>query len=553
MFGTVKGRILLIVAVVATSVAFLVFNGITLGLDLQGGMYLALEVADPQGTMTPEARRDATDQALQVITNRIDEFGVMEPLIQKAGDERIIVQLPGIRDEARAKAIIERTAFLEFQHVRPTQDFMNALARVDRAIIASGKVAVTAAAADTTRKPAGPSPMDILFQQQRDSAARAGDTTRALAQGDTAAADTGAAADAALPTDERNRPLGALLMESGQEGEFLVADSDRRKVEQYLALPEVQRVMPRDVKLAWGKTAQGRGAELYHSLFVLEKDAFMRGSALTDASAGRDQQFNKTMVYFELNRRGGRVFERETGQHIGDRIAIVLDNQVQSAPNVISQIGSRGQIEMGNAPMEEARDLALVLRAGALPAPIRIMDQRSVGPALGQDSVDKGKMAGIIGIALVLVIMVAIYRVAGFLAIMALVVYVLMVLGGLAALPDAALTAPGIAGLILSIGMALDANFLIFERIREEMDAGHSNRAAMEDGFRNAMSAIVDSNLTTMITALILYQVGTGPVRGFAVTLTIGILASFFSAVFVTKTFFMLYLDRKAPGEPISI
>jgi preprotein translocase subunit SecD len=553
MFGTVKGRILLIVAVVAASVAFLVFNGITLGLDLQGGMYLALEVADPQGTMTPEARRDATDQALQVITNRIDEFGVMEPLIQKAGDERIIVQLPGIRDEARAKAIIERTAFLEFQHVRPTQDFMNALARVDRAIIASGKVAVTAAAADTTGKPAGPSPMDILFQQQRDSAARAGDTTRALAQGDTAAPDTGAAADAELPTDERNRPLGALLMESGQEGEFLVADADRRKVEQYLALPEVQRAMPRDVELAWGKTPQGRGAELYHSLFVLEKDAFMRGSALTDASAGRDQQFNKTMVYFELNRRGGRVFERETGQHIGDRIAIVLDNQVQSAPNVISQIGSRGQIEMGNAPMEEARDLALVLRAGALPAPIRIMDQRSVGPALGQDSVDKGKMAGIIGIVLVLLIMVGIYRVAGFLAIMALVVYVIMVLGGLAALPDAALTAPGIAGLILSIGMALDANFLIFERIREEMDAGHSNRAAMEDGFRNAMSAIVDSNLTTMITALILYQVGTGPVRGFAVTLTIGILASFFSAVFVTKTFFMLYLDRKAPGEPISI
>ena len=553
MFGTLKGRILLIVAVVAASVAFLLINGITLGLDLQGGMYLDLEVADPQGTMTAEARRDATDQALQVINNRIDEFGVMEPLIQKAGEDRIIVQLPGIRDEARAKAIIERTAFLEFQHVRPTQDFMTALARVDRAIVASGKVAAPTVA-DTTPKPGGPSPMDILFQQQRDSAARArSDTTRPLAQGDTAVADTGAAADAALPTDERNRPLGALLMESGQEGEFLVADSDRRKVEQYLALPEVQRAMPRDIALTWGKTPQGRGAELYHSLFVLEKDAFMRGSALTDASAGRDQQFNKTMVYFELNRRGGRVFERETGKHIGDRIAIVLDHQVQSAPNVISQIGARGQIEMGNAPMEEARDLALVLRAGALPAPIRILDQRSVGPALGQDSVDRGKIAGIIGLALVLIIMVGIYRLSGFLAVMALVVYVIMVLGGLAALPDAALTAPGIAGLILSIGMALDANFLIFERIREEIDAGHSNRAAMEDGFSHAMSAIVDSNLTTIITALILYQVGTGPVRGFAITLTIGILASFFSAVFVTKTFYMLYLDRKAPGEPISI
>jgi preprotein translocase subunit SecD len=342
-------------------------------------------------------------------------------------------------------------------------------------------------------------------------------------------------------------------MDSGLDGEFLVADSDRRKVEQYLALPEVQRAMPRDIALKWGKTPQGRGAELYHSLFVLEKDAFMRGSSLTDADAGRDQQFNKTMVTFELNRRGGRVFERETGKHIGDRIAIVLDNQVQSAPNVISQIGARGQIEMGTAPMEEARDLALVLRAGALPAPIRIVEQRSVGPALGQDSIDQGKLAGIIGIALVLVIMVVIYRVSGFLAICALLVYVVMTLGMLAALPDASLTAPGIAGLILSIGMALDANFLIFERIREEIDAGHSNRAAMEDGFRNAMSAIIDSNLTTIITALILYQVGTGPVRGFAVTLTIGILASFFSAVFVTKTFYMLYLDRKAPGEPISI
>ncbi|HEX6065513.1 MAG TPA: protein translocase subunit SecD [Longimicrobiales bacterium] len=555
MFGTLKGRILTIVAVVAASVAFLVINGITLGLDLQGGMYLALEVDDPQQTMTAEARRDATDQALQVINNRIDEFGVLEPDIRKSGDERIIVQLPGVDDEERAKAIIERTAFLEFQHVLPTTELMTALPRIDRAIVASGKVAAPAADADTTTKPAGPSPMDILFQQQRDSAARAsGDSAAAgTANADSAQADSADAETAALPTNERNRPLGALLAESGQDGEFLVADSDRKKIEQYLAFPEVQRAMPRNIELAWGKTPQGRGAELYHSLYVLEKDAFMRGSSLTDASAGRDQQFNKTMVYFQLNRRGGRVFERETGSHIGKRIAIVLDNQVQSAPNVISQISTSGQIEMGNAPMTEARDLALVLRAGALPAPIRIVEQRSVGPALGQDSIDKGKLAGIIGIGLVFLIMVGIYRLSGFLAIMALVVYVLIVMGLMAILPSASLTAPGIAGLILSIGMALDANFLIFERIREEIDAGHSNRAAMEDGFRHAMSAIVDSNQTTIITALILFQVGTGPVRGFAVTLTIGILASFFSAVFVTKTFYMLYLDRKAPGEPISI
>jgi protein-export membrane protein SecD len=548
MFGTLKGRILIIVAVIALAVGAIIVNGIKLGLDLQGGMYLDLEVADPQGTMTDEARKDATEQAYQVIYNRIDQFGVQEPLIQIVGDDRIIVELAGIRDEQRAKDIIERTAFLEFQHVKASQELIAALPRLDRAIVASGAVPASTEKEDTAAKPSGPSPMDLLFQRQRDSAAAAGgDTARA-------ASDTTAdSADAALPPPGgRNSPLSNLLMDSGQEGEFLVADEDKATVTKYLALPELRRALPRNTELLWGNKPQGRGAELYHSLYVLEGDAFMRGTALQDAEAGRDQQFNKTMVYFELNRRGGRVFERETGQHIGDRIAIVLDNQVQSAPNVISQIGSRGQIEMGAAPMEEARDLALVLRAGALPAPIRILDQRSVSPSLGQDSIDKGKIAGIVGVVLVLLIMVSIYRLAGFLAILALMVYVLMVLGGLAAF-RANLTAPGIAGLILSVGMALDANFLIFERIREEMMAGHTNRLAVEDGFRHAMSAIVDSNLTTLITALILYQVGTGPVRGFAVTLTIGILASFFSAVFVTRTFFMIYLDRKAPTEPISI
>ena len=551
MFGTLKGRILIIIAVVALAVGALIVNGIKRGLDLQGGMYLALEVADPDSTMTREARKQATEQAYQVIYNRINQFGVEEPLIQILGDDRIIVSLAGLHegDEDRAKDIIERTAFLEFQHVKPSQEFLGALERIDRAIVASGKVAAAPAGADTTKKPSGPSPMDVLFQNQRDTAAARGDS--AVAQGDSANADS--ATEATLPSPgDRNRPLTNLLMDSGAEGEFLVADDDKKTVEAYLALPQVQRALPRNTELLWGNKMQGRGAELYHSLYVLEGKEFMRGTALQDAQAGRDQQFNKTMVYFELNRRGGRVFERETGEHIGDRIAIVLDNQVQSAPNVISQIGARGQIEMGSAPMEEARDLALVLRAGALPAPIRIIEQRSVGPSLGQDSIEKGKIAGIVGIVLVLLIMVGIYRLAGFLAILALIVYVLMVLGGLAAF-RADLTAPGIAGLILSIGMALDANFLIFERIREELASGHSNRLAVEDGFRNAMSAIVDSNICTVVTGLILYQVGTGPVRGFAVTLVIGILASFFSAVFVTRTLFMIYLDRKASNEPISI
>jgi preprotein translocase subunit SecD len=236
-------------------------------------------------------------------------------------------------------------------------------------------------------------------------------------------------------------------------------------------------------------------------------------------------------------------------------LAIVLDQEVMSAPVIRDRIGAAGQIELSNSPnaMDEARDLALVLRAGALTAPLRIMENRTVGPSLGQDSIDAGMMAGIVGLILVVLIMLTYYRVAGLMAIGALAVYVVLVMGGLAMVPGATLTVPGIAALILSVGMAVDANVLIFERIREELIAGRATRTAVDDGFGNALSAIVDANITTLITALILFQFGTGPVRGFAVTLSIGIMASFFSAVFVTRTLFLVYLSGKKTAESISI
>jgi preprotein translocase subunit SecD len=257
-------------------------------------------------------------------------------------------------------------------------------------------------------------------------------------------------------------------------------------------------------------------------------------------------------VTFQMNRRGGRVFERVTGQHVGDNIAIVLDDQVYSAPVVKGQIGARGEIEMGQSPMTEARDLALVLRAGALPAPLRIIEERTIGPSLGADSVGEGKLALIVAVILVVGIMLAYYHFAGLLAVCALVTYVILVLGGLAAF-RATLTAPGIAGFILSVGMGLDGNILIFERIREELQHGRTVRAAVDAGFHHAMSAIIDTHLTTLITALILYYVGTGPVRGFAVTLSVGIIASFFSSVFVTRTLLLLWLERRRTTAPLSI
>jgi preprotein translocase subunit SecD len=207
---------------------------------------------------------------------------------------------------------------------------------------------------------------------------------------------------------------------------------------------------------------------------------------------------------------------------------------------------------MNGGPIEEARDLALVLRAGALPAPLRVLEERTIGPSLGQDSVDKGATASIVGVVLIVLLMIGYYRLAGVLAVTGMLVYVLMVLGGLA-LFDAALTVPGIAGLVLSVGMAVDANVLVFERIREELALGRTVRVAVDEGFSHAMSAIIDSNLTTLITALILFQVGTGPVKGFAVTLSIGIIASFFSAVFVTRTLFLLWLERKRGAQTLSI
>jgi protein-export membrane protein SecD len=547
MLGTLKGRLLIIAAVVIGAAAVLFMNRtvyedggvsyVTLGLDLRGGMYLALEVQDPDGTMTPEVRRQHTEQNEHILRNRIDQFGVAEPNVQRVGDYRIIVELPGITDEQRARNIIEQQAFLELKLVRETTPLMQALPRLDRAVLARlGPQAETVepTAADTTRQ----------LQE--------GVRARLFGRQDTAAV-TEEDADT-VPATPANRPLSALLLESGSEGELWVAEQDVPRVRQYLALPGVRDLLPRNTDLVWDARSRGAGvaAQLYRALYFVERDAFLTGERLEDAQAGRDPQFNQTMVTFQLDRQGGRTFERVTAANIGRRIAIVLDNEVHSAPSIRTRIGASGQIDMAQAPMEEARDLALVLRAGAFTAPLEIVEQRSVGPQLGQDSIDQGQLAGIIGISLVILIMMMYYRLSGVLAVLALMVYVLLLLAGLSGL-GATLTAPGIAGIILSLGMAVDANVLIFERIREELALGRTVRAAVDNGFGHAMSAIVDSNLTTLITALILFQIGTGPVRGFAVTLSIGIVASFFTAVFITRTFMLAYLERRRTADAISI
>ena len=541
MLNSIRGRIFVITAMVAVGMFYLYWNGITLGLDLQGGMHLVLEVDDPEGTMAPEARADAIDRAERILRTRIDEFGVEEPNIQKAGADRLIVELPGIGpdDESRAKDIIQQSAFLEFKLVLPVTELQSQLAQIDRQIVsvlgADSIRALGGATEDTNSEVE-----DLLF---------GGVDAPDSAQADSTGVD---GEDVEEDQSVNLRPLTGLLAGGDFEGVYLVATENVETAMLYLAMPEVQRSLPRNVSLHWEEDPIALTQRTFRRLYVTTEDTFVTGEMLEDATAQRDPQGSQAQVNFEFNRVGGRRFSRFTEQNIGNLIAIVLDGEIVSAPVVRARIGASGVIEMGNADMAEAADLALVLRAGALPAPLAIMEERTVGPSLGQDSINAGQIAGIIGMVAVVLIMTLYYRLAGVLAVMALGVYATLVLGGLAAF-NGVLTLPGIAGLILSVGMAVDANVLIFERIREELILGRATRTAVEEGFAHALSAIVDANMTTLFTALILFQFGTGPVRGFALTLSIGIVASFFSALYVTKTFFLMYLSGKKASDPISI
>ena len=540
MFTSLRARIIVILALVGVSIGYLVTNQIKLGLDLQGGMHLVLEVNDPEGTMTSEAVADAIDRAERILRTRIDEFGVEEPLVQKVGSDRIIVELPGIGldDESRAKDLIQQSAFLEFKLVFPVTELQSALARIDRQIVAALGVEELRLLGRDEEGP-GQDIQNLIFGGQ---------------SADSAQADSTGVEEEPEEEDQSVNlsPLTSLLLSGDVEGAYLVATEDVEVAERFLALSEVQRALPRNVSLHWEVDPIGLGQRTYRRLYVTEEDSFVTGEMLEDATAQRDPQFNQPQVSFEFNRAGGRRFSNFTTVHIGDYIAIVLDDEIVSAPVVQDRIGASGVINMGNADMVEAADLALVLRAGALPARLEIMEERTVGPSLGQDSIDRGRIAGIIGMVLVILIMTLYYRVAGILAVMALGVYLVLVLGGLSAF-GATLTLPGMAGLILSVGMAVDANVLIFERIREELILGRATRTAVDEGFAHALSAIVDANITTLITALILFQFGSGPVKGFAVTLSIGIVASFFSALYVTRTFFLIYLSGKKASDPISI
>ena len=503
------------------------------GLDLQGGMHLALEIDESKGTVANKS--EALDRAIKVVRTRIDEFGVSEPVVQKSGEDQIIVELPGIDDPQRAMGVVQKNAFLEFQITDETNALEKVLPRFDALVRESGIAGTGSAPAvggDTAQKKG----LQELFTTGKDSANAAGDSTKK----DSLNLTTGG-------------PFSKLIQQGQFPGEYFVAESDVPTLQRYLDLPSIKAAVPPGKVIRWGGETQTLGAQVYRPIYVLDSRPIITGEYLTDAKPNQ-VPIEGTVVEFTLNNEGGRRFRAETAKHIRDYMAIVLDERVMGRPPVIqSAIGTRGQITMGQGrSLQEAQDLALVLRAGALPVPLKVAEVRNIGASLGQDSIRNGMRALIIAVVLVILIMVSYYRFSGVLSVVALALYVVYTLAMLAYF-NAVLTLPGLAGFVLSVGIAVDANVLIFERIREELARGKTVRTAIDEGFRHALSAIVDTSVTTILTAAVLYQYGTGPVQGFAVTLIAGITASLFTSIFVVRTFYLLWLNRSRGAQTLSI
>ncbi|HXE61809.1 MAG TPA: protein translocase subunit SecD [Gemmatimonadaceae bacterium] len=518
------------------------------GLDLQGGMYLALEVDESKGAVANKA--EAIDRALKVVRNRIDEFGVTEPDVRKVGNDRITVELPGVKDQERAEQLVEKSAFLEFQITDKTGALDKVMPRIDQIIRAKGYDKSAGAAA-----PGAAAPSADTAKSAISSLFTPGDTGKAkgaaAAKKDTSAAKSDTS-DTGVFNGASNGPFSRLIQPGQLPGEYYVGNSDVPAVSKYLSYPDIAAALPPGKSLLWGTTADlGQGVNAT-PLYVVDTKPIITGEYLTDAKPATDP-IEGNIVQFTLNSEGGRRFRQETGKHVNDYMAIVLDGKVMGRPPIIeSAIGTRGQITMRGQPLQQVQDLALVLRAGALPVPLKVVDSRQIGATLGKDSIHDGIVSGVLGLVLVVLIMIGYYRFSGVLAVVALGLYVLFTLALLAGF-DATLTLPGIAGMVLSVGIAVDANVLIFERIREEMARGKTVRASIDEGFRHAMSAIIDSNVSTVLTALVLFEIGTGPVKGFAVTLIAGIAASMVSAIFVVRTFYLLWLNRTRGARTLSI
>lgn len=474
-----------------------------------------------------KSSEDAVNRAMEIIRNRVDQYGVSEPSISRQGSRRIIVELPGVAKEEEAKQLLQGTALLEFRLVKDAEFTFPIMQRIDDVLAKRTKSGVK----DSLDK-------DVASTEnvEKTDTTAANDTTKQLSEEEFKA----------------QHPFfsAAVLNPQSPYADAYVSQEDKNKIEYWLTLPEVQKVIPDNVEFVFSaKPINSQDGRKIFVLYLVNKTPELTGGVITDAQANLDPNTSAPIVNMEMNSEGATEWARITGANVGKRLAIMLDGVVFTAPNIKGKIpGGRSQIE-GSTNLDEAKLLEIVLKAGALPAPVDVIEQRIVGPSLGQDSVSSGFNSALFGYLLVGFFMIIYYRKAGTIATIALILVLLFILGVLAGF-NATLTLPGIAGIVLTIGMAVDANVLIFERIREEMATGKTMRASVDSGFSRAYSAIIDSNITTFFTGVILYQFGTGPVQGFALTLMIGIATSLFGALVITKLM-MDYLVAK--GAKISI
>ena len=478
---------------------------------------------------------DAINRVLEILQNRVDQFGVSEPTIQKQGKHRIVVELAGIQDSERARALLQSTALLEFYLVKNVAVTNEIIAQLDNALRSDNDQST---------------PKEKQTTEKKDKSTDDQSTTVSELFGETESNASDSDNDTNLDDIFAEAPFSGLL--TSLPGDMGIEEKNIYAFKKLLEEPEVQsKLNNADGQFLLSQeaeTASANEAVKFYRLYYLEKRPELTGGIVEEAQANLGSlgggSAGQPVVSLTMNSEGSRTWSRVTGANVGERIAIVLDQKVHMAPSIREKIpGGRTQIE-GFANINEAKDLAIILRAGALPAPVNIIEERIVGPSLGADSITQGTQAVLIGLVTVLVFMLVYYRLAGTVADFALIWNILLVLAVLASL-QATLTLPGIAGLILTVGMSIDANVIIFERIREELRKGKTPKAAIDAGYDRALTTIIDANVTTLIASLVLYQFGTGPIKGFATVLFWGILISMFTAVFITRTIFSAYVSRK--------
>jgi len=515
----------------------------------------------------------AIDRAVEVVRNRVDQYGVAEPQIQKVGGEKIIVELPGVSNPQEVRKLLQGTALLEFRMVieperavKIMQDINKVLAGLSAgenenlldSIVKSGDTTVTEDKETDTTLTENKETEKTTSNKKSDTTSNKKSDTTTSNESDTSekGTDSNVSDDTTqqLSQEEfiKQNPLFFTIaivdFESGIADAY-VKETDKAKVERLLEKEEVKKVIPDDVSFVWSqKSFQGQGGETYYVLYTIKSEPELTGNVIVDANSNIDPTTNQPIVTMQMNSEGAADWARITGSNINKRCAIVLDNVVYSAPNIKSKItGGNSQIE-GMANVQEAKLLEIVLKAGALPAPLKIIEERTIGPSLGEDSIRAGIVSSIASLILVALFMIVYYRTAGAVADFALVINVLFVIGIMASF-KATLTLPGIAGLILTLGMAVDTNVLINERVREETKAGKPLKTAIEIGYKKAFSAIIDSHVTSVITGIILYQFGTGPIQGFALILLFGIVVNLFTAIVITHFIFDIFLER---GKKVS-